>query len=76
MGTWWRRGTVALVAAAALAGSMAALGGSPAAAAVAKKDCVYNSQTYSHGAIIHIREELYQVCDDGVWKVWEPKEEG
>lgn len=73
MGTWLRRGAVALVASSALAGGMVALGASPAAAATAaKKDCTYASETYSHGAIIVISEGILQECDNGVWKVLKP----
>jgi hypothetical protein len=74
MGTWLWRGAIALVASSALAGGMVALGASPAAAAAAaKKDCVYAGQTYSHGAIITVDATLKQICDDGVWKVWTPE---
>jgi hypothetical protein len=73
MGTWLKRAAVALVASSALAGGMVAASASPASAAVAKKDCTYAGETYSHGAIIVISEGLHQQCDNGVWKVWTPK---
>jgi hypothetical protein len=75
MRTYLRRAAVALVTSSALAGGMMALSASPASAAVAvKKDCVYAGETYSHGAIIPVGEDLKQICDNGEWKVWEPKE--
>jgi len=73
MGTWLRRGAIALVASSAFAGGLVVLGASPATATTAaKKDCVYAGQTYSHGAIITVDATLKQICDNGEWKVWTP----
>ena len=55
----------------ALAGGAVAMGSSPALAAESlseeRKDCLYDGDKYSHGAIIRVGE-IYIRCADGEWK--------
>jgi len=76
MEVWWKRGGLGLVVTAILAGGLATLGASPAAAvepSPVSNECVYDGTEYSEGAIIHINGDVYIICKKGKWETWNPE---